>query len=196
MRSKDPAGNVDPTPAVSSIDLHNVFTLTVVSDHGWVYGVGVYQDEALASFGVSPLIVTVNPGMRYVFEGWASSNQKGYSGQASDADVKMISDVTQTAVWRLEYLLKVESEISVEGSGWCEAGLNVVLEASTSQGGLLRRVFKGWKGGVVSDNERISFQMDGPKNLRAEWSTDFSYVYVISVFIIIICAIAFYWIRK
>lgn len=94
MRSKDPAGNVDPTPAVSSINLHLFSTLTVVSDHGWIYGGGVYQDGALASFGVSPLVVTVNPGMRYVFEGWTSSNHKGYSGQASDADVKMIPDVT------------------------------------------------------------------------------------------------------
>lgn len=81
----------------------------------------------------------------------------------------------------MEYLLEVESAIPIEGDGWYEEGSNVVLEAATSQGGLLRRVFKGWEGDVVSDNERISFQMDGPKNLRAGWSTDFTHVYFIGI---------------
>ena len=196
VRTMDPAGNIDATPAVSHVNLHPVFTLTVVSDHGWAYGGGVYQDEAPASFGVSPLVVTVNPGMRYVFEGWISSSPNGYSGQASDVELKMRSDVTQTVVWRLEYLLTVESEIPIEGGGWIEEGSNVVIEAVVSRGGLLRKVFKGWEGDIVSDNERISFQMDGPKKIRGEWSTDLSYVYVLSVLIIIISAISFYWIRQ
>jgi len=196
VRTMDPAGNIDPTPAVSNVNLHPVFTLTVVSDHGWAYGGGVYPDEAPASFGVSPLVVTVNPSMRYVFEGWISSSPNGYSGQASDVELKMRSDVTQTAVWRLEYLLTVESVIPIEGGGWIEEGSNVVIEAAASRGGLLRKVFKGWEGDIVSDNERISFRMDGPKKIRGEWSTDLSYVYVLSVLIIIISANAFYWIRQ
>ena len=196
VRSRDPSGNLDPTPAIRKIHFRNNHLLSVVSSHGQVYGEGSYQENSIVYIGVSPLIVTVHPNTRYIIDGWKLSSARGYFGIASDADIKIRSNVSQTALWHTEYLLEINSEIPIEGYGWYEEGSTVVLALTSPQGGLIRNVFKGWEGDFVSINERISVHMHGLKRLRVDWLTDYSIIYQSLIFIVIITTMDFNFMRK
>jgi len=194
VRSMDAEGNVDPSPAESNIVLLEGYTLTVSSDHGRVHGGGNYAEGTLASFGVTPLIVSGESGVRYIFEGWTTSEPGGYTGQASDADVEMSGDIIQTARWGTQYLLTIESVIPIDGAAWYNAGSSVILEAGTSQGFPVRKAFKEWIGDIESDVATITVTMDGPKTVSAEWSTNLTYVYVIGVLLLALIALVIYFV--
>ena len=193
VRSRDVVGNVDPTPAESSIVLMEGYTLTVLSDHGRVYGGGIYPEGTLALFGVAPLIVSGESGERLVFEGWTASGPGGYPGQASDSDVEMRGDIVQTANWRSQYSLTIVSAILIEGNGWYDEGSSVILEAGPSQGFPVRKAFKGWSGDIESDAATITVTMDGPKTVRAEWSNDLTLVYAIGALLLVVIVLVAYF---
>ena len=71
-----------------------------------------------------------------------------------------------------------------------------MIEPGTSQGGFPRRVFKGWEGDVESSDRRLSLQMDGPKSLQAEWSTDYTMVYGMGAFVIAIVVLAVFLVGR
>jgi len=194
VRSMDVAGNVDPTPAESSIVLLEGYTLTVSSDHGRVHGEGIYPEGTLATFGVTPMIVSGESGVRYVFEGWTASDPGGYAGQASDADVEISGDIVQTATWGTQYLLTIDSANPIEGGGWYDEGSSVILEARPSQGFPVRKAFKEWIGDFESDAATVTVTMDGPKTVSAEWSTDFTYIYAIGALLLVVIALVIYYV--
>jgi len=194
VRSRDVAGNVDPTPAERNIVLLEGYTLTVLSEHGRVHGEGLYPEGTLASFGVAPLIVSGESGVRYVFEGWAASGPSGYIGQASDADVEMDGDIIQTVTWGTQYRLTIDSETPIESGGWYDEGSSVTLEAGSSRGFPIRKVFNRWSGDIDSDATTITVTMDGPKTVHAEWSTDLTYVYVIGALLLVVIGLVIYFV--
>ena len=76
-------------------------------------------------------------------------------------------------------MLTVESPIEVEGGGWCEEGDLVTLRVDSPQGFLVRQVFRGWSGDVVSSFPSVTFVMDGPKTVVAEWVADYTQAYMV-----------------
>jgi hypothetical protein len=119
--------------------------LTVLSEHGEVTGGGPYNPGERASFGVSET-VPGEEGVRYVFEGWISGDEEGYAGGDNPAAVVMNGDVTEIAGWKTQYYLTIQAEEGrsvAPGSGWHDAGSELVIEAEPGGG----FDFVSWMGG-------------------------------------------------
>jgi hypothetical protein len=149
QQKPEPSYSVDTHPYVPSpeevADLWRPW-LTVLSDHGEVTGGGPYNPGERASFGVSPEAVPGEEGVRYVFEGWISGDEGGYAGGDNPAAVVMNGDVMEIAGWRTQYYLTIQAEEGMSvapGSGWHDAGSEVVIKAEPGEG----FDFVSWMGG-------------------------------------------------
>ena len=157
------------------------YILSPLSTHGSTIGEGPYFEGSSASFSVSPTTVSGGTGVCYVFTGWTSTSTGGYTGTDNPATVTMDNDVTETADWKNQYYLTVEpGEGTVSSSsGWYDEGELVELNVESPQGLLVRRVFKGWSGDIQSESVKVSFVMDEPKTVAAEWGTDYTQLYLL-----------------
>ncbi len=168
QQKPEPSYSVNTSPDVPSPDevvglWHPL--LKVLSDHGDVTGSGIYEPGARASFSVSPDIVPGQAGVRYVFTGWSSLDEGGYSGGDNPARVVMKENIIEIANWKTQYYLTVDAEKggSVSpGSGWHDAGSEVVVVAMPGEG----FAFASWIGvgeGSCSGSETsYTVVMDGP----------------------------------
>jgi len=79
------------------------------------------------------------------------------------------------------YYLHIESPYKVPGEGLYPAGSTVTISAPTivELRNLTRIVFVGWSGDVVSDNSSVTFIMNSPKTIVAQWKTQY-YLEVVS----------------
>jgi hypothetical protein len=139
--------------------------LVVLSDYGEVTGGGGYEPGERASFGVSPGTVPGGEGVRYVFEGWSSRDEGGYVGGDNPAGVVMEGDVTEVAVWRTQHLLAVEAEKGgsvTPGSGWHDAGSEVVVAAEPAEGFAFVSWFGDGDGSYSGTEASHAVVMDGP----------------------------------
>jgi outer membrane protein assembly factor BamB len=140
-----------------------------------IKGGGWYDDGSTATFEVKETMVNETTGTRYVFNGWISDKQFGYFGKEKIAKVNVSAGITQTAQWKTQYMLNLISETPMKGSGWYEKGETILLVAESPQGFLIRKVFRGWGGDVSGiTSNMLSVSMDGPKNVTAYWTTDYS----------------------
>ena len=81
-----------------------------------------------------------------------------------------------------QYLLVVESPLSVSGAGWYDQGTNATISANSTvpMNGLLgilggRWVFQGWYGNgqMLASSSSVSLQMNHPLSVTARWSPDY-----------------------
>jgi len=154
-------------------------SLTIQSQQGSVSGEGSYREGSTATFSVSPTTVSRGSGVHYIFTGWTSDNPGGYTGTDNPAEVVMNNDIIETAVWKKQYLLTVSTPVDVEGDGWYDEGSTATLRAVSPQGFLVRQVFKGWSGDIHSESETVSVVIDRPKTVIAEWTTDYTQLYML-----------------
>lgn len=85
-------------------------------------------------------------------------------------------------LYETEYYLKVVSEYGVsKGQGWHKAGSVADFSVSTPVAGQwgIQYVFKHWTGDVASSSAAAIILMDGPKEVRALWTTDYSQFYIL-----------------
>lgn len=159
--------------------LANMVTLVVLSEHGETYGAGQYLRNSEASFGVHDDVENYSSGTRYLFQSWICGSGEGYSGSSYAAEITMTSDIVEKAQWSRQFLLRVDSDVDVDGAGWHDEGTMVKLEVRPSVGGLVKMVFTGWTGDIESTSDMVHVMMDEPKVVTANWKSDYGQLYAI-----------------
>jgi len=130
-----------------------------------VSGEGSYSEGSSASFSVSPTTVSGGSGTRYVFTGWTSTSPGGYTGTDNPAIVVMNDDITQTAQWKTQYYLTLESG---EGgsvtsvSGWYDEGSRVTITATPDSGYTFNRWNGDGDGSYTGAQAIYTVTVDGP----------------------------------
>jgi hypothetical protein len=124
---------------------------------------------------------------RIVFSGWQDGNNQ------TQRLVSLTGDTQLVGYYRVQYLLKVTSSQSgYSYQKWYGAGSNATLQevnfVPTSFplalfGG--KYVFSGWSGDVNSPSGEISFTMNSPKTIYANFSIDYGLL-IFAIFAIII----------
>ena len=125
-------------------------------------------------------------GERFVWEGWSGSGVGSYSGFDNPATITLTTSISQTALWRHEYLLTVSSDHSqVEpsvGEHWYEAGSEVVIEAFSPVAGVGERfVWEGWSGSGVGSysgfDNPVSIIMNDHITEIASWKGNYNILF-------------------
>jgi uncharacterized repeat protein (TIGR02543 family) len=163
--------------------------LTLASDYGLPLGGGIYSRGSSASFSVYPSTIFSDPGIQIIFSGWTSESLGGYTGQENQVTVNMNHNITETANWKTQYYLTVETgedSIVSPSSGWYDSGDTIILNAESDRVNFIRRVFKGWSGDIESELNNINIVLDGPKTVYALWTTDYTIAYIIGGIISIV----------
>jgi hypothetical protein len=89
--------------------------------------------------------------------------------------ILIINPINETAIWRTEYYVKVETEHGNPfGEGWYNASstARIFLEPIVYETQGVRHVFQGWEGGIEGNNN-ITIIVNSPVMLKAIWRTDF-----------------------
>ena len=124
--------------------------------------------------------VEAGNGVRYVFVQWSDGSKDTSRTVASEA-------ASYTATFKTQYELQVVSDLGdPQGSGWYDAGSQATFSVTTPQpetgffGTLGGKVaFQRWTGDSTDSSSSASVQMDGPKTVTAQWTTDDSQPYMI-----------------
>ncbi|MBT4422913.1 hypothetical protein HOC87_00985 [Candidatus Bathyarchaeota archaeon] len=134
------------------------YQLEINSEFGTVQGTEKYQFGEQPVFSVSPTSVSGGSGVRQVFTGWTSSSPGGYTGNSNPTSVLMNNDIKETATWKTQYYLSIESGAggSVSpSSGWYDADSSVTITATPNQ----EYLFSSWIGrGTGSYSGQITSQ--------------------------------------
>jgi hypothetical protein len=142
-----------------------------------VTGTGSYSEGSTASFGVSKTMIQVSPDTRYVFSRWSGD----YSGVGSSATLTMDGSKNVTAVYQLQFRLRLDAKPSSvpvpQGDGWYNAGDSVALGASTILGGDngSRLIFTGWSvdGKNTAAGTSLTLKMDAPHTATANYQQQY-----------------------
>jgi len=122
---------------------------------------------------------------RIVFTGWQNGNNQ------TQRIVSLTEDTQLVGYYRPQYLLQASSSQSgYSYQKWCDAGSNVTLQevnfvptssTLTFFGG--KYVFSGWSGDVASPSSEISFTMNSPKTIYANFSTDYGFLIILPIIV-------------
>jgi hypothetical protein len=118
----------------------------------------------------APMIIQQNPDERYVFEGWSD-------GVDSNPYIIFLTEPTALdALYRTEYYLSAETDMGrIVGEGWYQKGTQATVAVTptvavpASFGILNEYQFAGWSGDSSLTNNVIVLNMDGPKQVSANW---------------------------
>ncbi|MDE1856551.1 MAG: hypothetical protein KGH98_00535 [Candidatus Micrarchaeota archaeon] len=150
------------------------YRLRVSSQYASIAGSENYS--ALSSVMIAaPKYANVSDGERAVFVGWQGTGAGSYSGPLNQTRVQMYSNITETALWKVQYYINATSGYSsVEGGGWVDANKTDNISISEPVVGLgngTRVVFSGWSDG--QDANAIHVRASSPIGLQAEWDTQY-----------------------
>ncbi|MCS4537444.1 MAG: S8 family serine peptidase [Thaumarchaeota archaeon] len=87
--------------------------------------------------------------------------------------------VSYSAIYDTEYRVRVVSSYGqVQGSGWYLKGTSAPISITTlyDHGNSTRRVFIGWTGNIQSTSPSITFVVDAPKTLFANWKKQYQLI--------------------
>jgi len=126
--------------------------------------------------------ISVGPGARLVFAGWSGD----VSSAETSLSIEVSSPLTVKALWRRQFYVNVTTPMgTAEGSGWYDEGRQATISIDeTVKGFLIRDVFKGWRGDLVSSEREARFVVDSPKNIYAVWEKDYTLLIVTVVSIV------------
>ncbi|MEM0149399.1 MAG: hypothetical protein QXW10_00685 [Candidatus Micrarchaeaceae archaeon] len=150
------------------------YNLNISSQYGNIAGSWNYS--AYSSVSISaPKYVYITNSTREMFTGWSGSGIGSYSGSSTTATVTLNSNITETALWQLQYLVNVSNAYGLAtGSGWYAAGAvaNIGLSASNLSISMGKRLaFAGWSNGLHELN--ITVNVNRPLNLSPQWQTQY-----------------------
>ncbi len=148
------------------------YSLKVISAYGNVSGTNNYLAYAYATLQV-PQAVNLSNGTRAAFAGWIGSGPGSYSGKKANASIEMNGNITETAVWKTQYYVGVNSSYGTSGSGWYDANSTATLHASNivDFGNGTRVVFAGWSNGVAKNSTVV--RVSSPVTLKPLWTTQY-----------------------
>jgi len=130
--------------------------------------------------------VEVSPGTRRVFKEW----KDGY--QYNSRQVTLSTDTTLYVTYETQCFLSVDSreKVTLVGQGWYKEGSTATISLDPTEVqvegilGLLgaRRMFDRWIGDdyqtIARTPSAAVMIRDRPQTVRAEWRTDYGYVYI------------------
>ena len=153
------------------------YSFNVESTYGNTWGSGRYSAWDNASFGVSDRYIYTNKGERWVFTGWSSDSNIGYTGNLTEYQIPIGEDIRQTTEWKKQYYVEVQGG---EGgnvttlSDWMDEGTEVTLNAVTEEG----YSFRGWSGSgdasYTGSDSNYTLTVSSPINETANWKEQFS----------------------
>ncbi|MGC8651889.1 MAG: hypothetical protein ACP5UH_01395 [Candidatus Micrarchaeia archaeon] len=128
--------------------------------------------SAYVPVGISaPQYVYVGNDTREAFEGWRGSGIGSYTGPKENATVLMDSNITEEALWQIQYLVNITNGRGIAtGSGWYNAGATAHIGAGAGYLGTgvgSRIEFEGWSNGYKSQN--ITVTVTGPTTISPIW---------------------------
>jgi hypothetical protein len=131
-----------------------------------------------------PQIVDLGNSTRVVFGKWTDGSNQSSRAVLLDGDVNLV------ASYRTQCLLRVNSILpNYSYAKWYDAGSNVTLQAinTTFMSGQLEFLglkynFAGWSGDVNSPSLSISFTLNSPKTINANFSIDYRPLVVPAIF--------------
>ena len=117
------------------------------------------EDTAYSKIALqAPRIFYLNSTARAVFAGWQGSGVGSYSGFLNSTTIEMNSNITETAVWQLQYFVNVSSQHGITaGSGWYDSGSQFnysISNATVYQNLTSRYIFEGWSNGASVQSAR------------------------------------------
>ncbi len=128
----------------------------------------------------------------YKFTGWAGSGAASYNGLENEVSLIVGSPINETASWKKEYRVVVESELQATGSGTYLDGDIVTIEAQKAEGLIIRSVFKKWSGDIDSVNNPFNFTLHGDMEIDAVYEKNYNIFIGILIAIIGAVGVIFY----
>jgi hypothetical protein len=123
----------------------------------------------------APPYVYLGNGKRAAFVRWIGSGIGSYTGSLTNASITMNSNITEQAVWQIQYLLNTSNTYGlITGSGWYDANSTAQLsvESSFINVGIGKRIeFLGWSNGEKSPT--IEIRMASPLNISPIWALQY-----------------------
>ena len=124
------------TPAASGTVIGNYkiqYLLTVNSAHGTPGGAGWYDSGSTPTATITPLTVSGDTGVQYVFTGW-SGDASGLTSPSNP--ITMNGPKTAAANWKTQYWITVTSEYgSPTPSSWVDSGQDYLTGVTSPDGG-------------------------------------------------------------
>ncbi|MGD9118870.1 MAG: peptidase C14, partial [Dehalococcoidia bacterium] len=144
---------------------------------------GWYDEDSDATISIESI---QEPSVRRNFTGWSGD----YTGNEETVSFVMGSPKTVKANWQSEYLLTIESAYGEPGgAGWYDEGSTTTISVRESVGVLVRHLFTGWSGDVTSGAPTAMLVVDSPVKVTAEWRTDYTYLILLIVGVVVIIGI-------
>lgn len=144
--------------------------LTVVSQYGNINSTQEYFPNAQVSLNAQKYY-SMDNGERAVFVGWTGYGPGSYTGNQTNINVQMNSNITEIENWKVQYYVNVSSSYdNVYGSGWYDNG-------STAEFGIKNNIsmigygtrasFIGWDNGYKQKS--ASIVIESPQDIVANW---------------------------
>jgi len=148
--------------------------LTVNSFRGNPTGSGWYDKGDEANFSVTSPIDS-EPGSRFKFNGWTGTGAGSYTGNQVSYHVIMNNPITETADWKKQYYLEVNSAHGdPEGERWWDANEMATFSVTSPDvQDKTRYMFNKWVGSYNGTATSYSILMDEPKEVTAYWKTQY-----------------------
>jgi hypothetical protein len=144
-----------------------------------------------------PQFVSVNNVTRLKFLNWSDGST------ALNRTVELDHDITLNGNYVTQYYLHVISPVSVNGTGWYDAGATVTLSIQSntySMGGIIgilggKWVFQNWSQGRsdLSSSSAVTLAMNSPQSVNAQWAPDYTVPFAILGFVSVLSAGTFYF---
>jgi len=179
-----------------TIHLENIKTAEIKID-GKVHMTDGGEVKVTLPIDVSYLVevpreIEVVAGTRAVFDKWSDGDT------SNPRRLTLADDVELTAIYKIRYLLVVNSEIGEpQGGEWYEAGEKAAFSVTcpVAESGFMgslgaKIVFDHWSGDSTASSPAATITMDSPKTVTAIWKTDYTQAYItLGVIVVVILAI-------
>ena len=161
-----------------TLNMNEEFLLTINSEYGPVQGDGWYLNGTTAICSIDSLAKETDS-TRYIFDKWNGTGNSAYTGTERTVTIKMNDPVVETAEWKLQYSLKIESPYGIPvGAGWHDQGDTVIIgiDSLVSLVEGTRYVFASWNGrGEASysgEKRLVKVILFDPIFEKALWQTE------------------------
>jgi hypothetical protein len=161
------------------------------------YGDGHMQVAVGIMHNISvPFVLEFQNSTRIVFNGWDDGMTQTQRSVAVNGDFRL------TGFYKTQYLLRVRS-IRSQDSAWYDRGSRIELQEPISfpMNGLLgllgaRYDFVEWTGDLNSTSPRATVTVNGPKDLCANYSADYSQLAVTAIAVAAVATIILLLVRR
>jgi len=179
-----------------TIHLEKVKTAEIKID-GKVYMTDVGEVKVTLPVDISytvemPKEIEVAAGTRAVFDRWSDGDT------SNPRRLTLADDVELTAIYKIRYLLVVNSEIGEpQGGGWYDEEEKAAFSVTSpiTESGIMgilgaKTVFDHWSEDSSASAPAATIIMDGPKTVTAIWKPDYTQAYItLGVIVVVILAI-------